>query len=266
MAFPTAPAPANLQQHTEGNKNYIFDLATGVWLVEDLSGAGATNLSAAAVTATTVDVASSTGTDATIPGATGVAAGVMSAADKAKADTVETNAAADQIAAEVPYSNVTSGLVATDTQAAIDEVEGRLDAIGDIGNHVGQATTSALLDAIVDPNGGGVPDNGDTAYLTVDEGGRQAGFYIRTGGAWPATPFFQLPDAFASAASKLSDNLLGVDGAAATYAPSDHRHAQSRGAALPALDGTGGIDHVLQGHATLPDGKYVLIASAWVQV
>jgi len=40
---------------------------------------------------------------------------------------VEDGATADQSAAEVPYTNTTSGLTATDVQAAIDEVEGRLD-------------------------------------------------------------------------------------------------------------------------------------------
>jgi hypothetical protein len=33
----------------------------------------------------------------------------------------------DQTATEVPYSNTASGLIATDTQAAVDEVEGRVD-------------------------------------------------------------------------------------------------------------------------------------------
>lgn len=53
--------------------------------------------------------------------------GAMSAEDKSKLDGIEANAKDDQNASEVPYSNVTSGLTATDTQAAIDEVDVRVD-------------------------------------------------------------------------------------------------------------------------------------------
>lgn len=56
-------------------------------------------------------------------------AGFMSAADKLKLDGIENNAKDDQIAAEVPYSNATSSLIATNVQTAIDELDGRLDAI-----------------------------------------------------------------------------------------------------------------------------------------
>lgn len=42
---------------------------------------------------------------------------------------VEDGATADQSAAEVPYSNTTSGLTATDVQAAIDEIDGTLDGL-----------------------------------------------------------------------------------------------------------------------------------------
>ena len=61
--------------------------------------------------------------------ATGSTAGHMSAADKTKLDGIEANAKDDQSAAEVPYSNASSGLAATDVQAAVDEVEGRVDAL-----------------------------------------------------------------------------------------------------------------------------------------
>lgn len=39
----------------------------------------------------------------------------------------------DVIAAEVPYTNTTSGLTATDTQAALDEIEGRVDTLESAG-------------------------------------------------------------------------------------------------------------------------------------
>jgi hypothetical protein len=86
-----------------------------------------TDLSIANSGATTLDVASSDGTDATIPAATTSLAGLLTGADKTKLDGIEANAKDDQNASEVPYTNTTSGLTATDTQAAIDEVEGRLD-------------------------------------------------------------------------------------------------------------------------------------------
>lgn len=50
-------------------------------------------------------------------------------AEKTKLAGIESGATADQSAAEVPYTNTTSGLTATDVQAAIDEVEGRVDTL-----------------------------------------------------------------------------------------------------------------------------------------
>lgn len=56
----------------------------------------------------------------------------------------------DQTAAEVPYTNTTSGLAATDTQAAIDEIEARVDtndakvsADGSIDTHSDVDTTTS---------------------------------------------------------------------------------------------------------------------------
>ena len=51
----------------------------------------------------------------------------LSASDVRTIINVEDGATADQSAAEVPYSNATSSLTATNVQAAIDEVEGRVD-------------------------------------------------------------------------------------------------------------------------------------------
>jgi hypothetical protein len=50
--------------------------------------------------------------------------------DGAKLDGIETGATADQNASEVPYDNSTSGLTATDVQAAIDELDNTLDNAG----------------------------------------------------------------------------------------------------------------------------------------
>lgn len=54
---------------------------------------------------------------------------IISSAERSKLTGIESGATADQNAAEVPYSNATSGLSATNVQAAIDEVEGRVDTI-----------------------------------------------------------------------------------------------------------------------------------------
>ena len=264
MAFPAAPTIGDA--HQEGQKNYEF-VAPGVWIVVDTSGAGGTNLGYTAAPASGT-VTSDTGNDATVPVVDATNAGLMIPADKTKLDTVETNAAADQNAAEVPYDNTTSGLTATTTQAAIDEINAKFGDI--LGNYTGSAATSAGLDALTDPNGGAAPDDSDWAILTADEGGREAGVYVRSGGAWGAAPVYQFPDAFNAAAAILSDTLTGDAGTAVTYARSDHRHAQSRGAVLPATDGSAGIHHVLIGHATLPDGDYHLGQDAggtdvWVQ-
>jgi hypothetical protein len=49
--------------------------------------------------------------------------------DGAKLDGIETGATADQDADEVPYDNTASGLTASNTQDAIDEVEDRVDTL-----------------------------------------------------------------------------------------------------------------------------------------
>jgi len=51
------------------------------------------------------------------------------AVDGAKLDLIEDNAKDDQSAVDVPFNNAASGLTATDVQAAIDEVEGRVDTL-----------------------------------------------------------------------------------------------------------------------------------------
>lgn len=89
-------------------------------------------------------------------------------------------------AGDVPYSNATSGLTATDTQAAIDEVEGRVDTaesnIGTnttaINNRVIRVGSVAELEALSLPAGYSV-------YLT--EEGRAGDGVIKTGTP-PADP------------------------------------------------------------------------------
>lgn len=86
-----------------------------------------------------VTIESSTGTDAVIGAAmAGVTAGVMAAEDKAKLNGIEAGAKDDQIASEVPYTNTTSGLTATNVQAAIDEIDAAVDSLSlDHGNLTG---------------------------------------------------------------------------------------------------------------------------------
>lgn len=67
---------------------------------------------------------------------------------------IESGATADQIAAEVPYDNTSSGLAATDTQTAVDEVEGRVDTLeGDSHTHANKT----------------VLDNTTASYTTAEE-------------------------------------------------------------------------------------------------
>ena len=73
-------------------------------------------------------------------------------AEKTKLASIEANAKDDQSAAEVEYSNGTSGLSATNVQAALDEVEARTDAL-EVDTHthnnkaVLDATTASYLSA-----------------------------------------------------------------------------------------------------------------------
>lgn len=78
---------------------------------------------------TTDDTLDLTGQVLTVNQVTTTTDGAMIAADKLKLDGIEASAKDDQSAAEVPYTNTTSGLTATDVQAAIDEVEGRVDTL-----------------------------------------------------------------------------------------------------------------------------------------
>lgn len=80
-------------------------------------------------TSTTVPITSSTGSDASLDAATTSLAGVMSAADKTKLDSVETNAKDDQNAAEVPFNNTATGFTATNVQSAIDEMKDYADGL-----------------------------------------------------------------------------------------------------------------------------------------
>ena len=115
-------------------------------------------------------------------------------------------AAAAATAASV--TNVAAGnLAATNVQAALDELQGDIDALQSItGQNLGTVATSAALLALADVDGTTAIEDGDFAILSVDEGGREAGVYIASGGAFPATPAYQFPDDIIAA----SDTAAGI--------------------------------------------------------
>lgn len=163
----TAPAsPTTGQIYYSSTDQTFYGFNGTSWLNLGNQGAGECNLSFSA-DATTVTVISSTGTDATLTSATTSAAGVMSAADKTKLDGIETGATADQLAADVPFNNTSSGLTATNVQTAIDEIKTYADnlIIGGFVNKGGYdaSTNSPNLDST--PIGG--IKNGWTYIVTV---------------------------------------------------------------------------------------------------
>ena len=111
-------------------------------------------------------------------------AGFMSGTDKAKLDDIETGAqvntvdsvhgrtgdvvaaSSDYDADQVDYDNVTSGLTATDVQAAIDEVEGRVETVE--GDYVPEARTVTAGDGLT---GGGDLSSNRTLNVVANADG-----------------------------------------------------------------------------------------------
>ncbi len=83
--------------------------------------------------------------------------------DGTKLDGIESGATADQNADEVPYDNATSGLTATDVQAAIDELDSTIDSI--------VSDTDVVNTRVVYVDKGGNDGTGDGSaekpYLTI---------------------------------------------------------------------------------------------------
>lgn len=165
--------------------------------------------------ATTHTVAVGGGTTDVINLADGTNSGLLAPADKTKLDTVETNAAADQNASEVP-STASGNLAATNVQAALDELQGDIDAL----------TTSNAADNFIST--AGTPAAGDGIdgdyHLNVANGDITG---PKAGGAWPGNgnvgnAFSQIGLADATAA----DTTAGAGGTATTAARSDHSHAR----------------------------------------
>jgi hypothetical protein len=101
-----------------------------------VSAGGATNLSTS-TTSTTVTVASDTGNDATLVAATTSAAGVLTAADKAKLDGI---AAGAQVNAVASVSGRTGAVTLTKSDVGLTNV----DNTSDLGKPVSAATQTAL--------------------------------------------------------------------------------------------------------------------------
>jgi len=82
---------------------------------------------------------------------------------------VDNSVASKDQASEISYSNATSGLVATNVQAAIDEVEGRLDtAQSGLSGHISQATDAHDASAIsVVPTGNLAADDVQEALVEL---------------------------------------------------------------------------------------------------
>ena len=120
-----------------------------------------TNLSIGNKTTTALDIISSDGNNATVPAATITEAGLMTAADKVILDNITDTD--DQTAAEVTYNNTNSSLSAETVQAAIDEVEARVDA-----NDAKVTNVDTNLDYTASPTNGIVTSSdGTDATLTL---------------------------------------------------------------------------------------------------
>ena len=101
--------------------------------------------------------------DITIDAATASVAGVMSAADKTKLDAIESGAAADQVASEVP-STASGNLVATNVQSALQELQGDIDSLGSETNNLSISHLTTEVDIDIE-NGNGITIDGATASL-----------------------------------------------------------------------------------------------------
>jgi hypothetical protein len=102
---------------------------------------GVTNLSIGTNDLTSLEIVSSSGANVTLQSTTLTKAGLFSSTNLIKLNSIESNAKDDQNASEVPYSNLTSGLLATDVQAAIDELEDRVETVESQSNGNNLVTT-----------------------------------------------------------------------------------------------------------------------------
>lgn len=247
MAFPASPTVN--QQHTEGGVTRQW---TGSSWRLVTAAPPSTNI-VVTEAAGNVSLQVGTGTADTIAPVTTTLAGVMIPADKTKLDGIETGATADQSAAEVPVT-AAGNLVSTNVQAALEELQGDINNLTALG-------AGDMLSGTANP----IAANGADGqfWFNVTSGDI---FGPKAAGAWPATAASNAYTQLGLAGATLVSTAAGAAGTAVTAARSDHRHIESTGAAFPATDGTAGIRHILVGHATEPDGDYILVSGAWLQV
>jgi len=127
------------------------------------------------------------------------------------------NAAALEVAA-IPG---VAGGVATDAQTALADIGAQLATLKSVtGQHLGQVSTVAALNALTDPDGTTAIEAGDWAILDADDSGQAAGIYIHNGTAFPTTPAYQFPDVYAQRAPELLTLTTGTATYALASAPS----------------------------------------------
>ena len=122
---PTSPSDGQIYWDTVDDTMYAWSVDANAWI--DLGSSGITNLDYTPAVSNGV-VTSDTGDNATIPLAGATNAGLFSAAEKSKLAGIEANAKDDQIASEV-VSSASGNLVATNVQAALEELQGDIDGL-----------------------------------------------------------------------------------------------------------------------------------------
>lgn len=143
---PSSPSDGQIYWDTADDTMYVWSADGSVWI--DLGSDGITNLGYTAGVSNGV-VTSDTGTDATIPLADGTNAGLFSAAQKTKLDGIEANAKDDQIASEV-VSSASGNLVATNVQAALEELQGDIDGLESATNDLSITHNASDVDIAIE--------------------------------------------------------------------------------------------------------------------
>lgn len=167
------------------NVTVSYDSPSGVTTISATPGAGVTDLSTA-VTGTAVTVVSSTGNDAILPAATTTDAGVFSATDKTKLNSIATGATTNSSDATLlnraNHTGTQAIATVTSLQTALDAKAGQSTTYTksevDTGL-TGKAATSHTHN-VSDINAGAFALGRFPLSVAIDE-------YQSSGGVWPAT-------------------------------------------------------------------------------
>lgn len=144
---------------------------------------GATNLGASS-SATAITVTSDTGTDATLQGATTSAAGILTAADKAKLDGI---AAGAQTNAVTSVAGKTGAVVLGKTDVGL----GNIDNVSDLNKPISTATQTALdgKAALAHTHNASAIDSGTLDIARIpDMSTLYARIIVHNGTTYPARP------------------------------------------------------------------------------